>query len=837
MDPTVELAIDGFPLDSNDPDIRFHRELSTWLELDKARTLPAALMVAVPAPEERWDWLRASLKRFQWVRNHAELLAGGRQFDRRLAELIARLVNRMNFVDAGSIARVHEAELTALASQAAALEQCGCERIFRADTGRLLMDLAKGGLEPSTRTILHSMLRELAPQREWGNRMHELAWHLFLDDDDPDDGDPCWSAAVRRELKPLKPVRRKPWVALLKLAPTTRPPDARWEEKVKKALDRIGREEWEGRVASWCAKLQGAEPLALERPGQALLRLMIEMSGAAESPALASSLVALVDVRWDSPRSEGFWADVALRLALRLYPHPETHAAIRKLAERPECSGLPEIKQIIDEISAAGRAPKSDETGVDGFPLALDPSLTAFQSRIDRLLGNPAGSPPAGSPDDSLRHLLPQASASNKEQLLRALQQRIDWLTANTPALDMRRPSVEWAKFSNWNNLLKSLRSALLRAGAGTDRGELLKLLREGNHAAFDRAAEHTKQHGYQAEIVEAVRQYHDTLHGSVSDQTRRQHVGWWLWLDDVTPIKSEDCWSGIVRADLRGFTGARKKAWMGLIGNMTFAIGSKIPAKWTKAAETALAAVGPEDFANQMRRWLAPMAPAAGDKPLRLTTPGRDVLRILVWTCALCPPDPQLDEALAWIGKATWKNKESRDRMMKISEPLSNILSARSPERAWEALDGLAASKIIAPEMPEFAQYVELSQHLGKQSRAAQAKPAPPARDPQASMQKAMATALRSIPGDRIEIHPDHIFVRGERDHYRIGMDGVVTRRSGRQVRVNIDALPPYLTQLIQPAVDAQDLAQGMFQPNRMRLMSLATILAHDAQWESAIE
>jgi hypothetical protein len=116
--------------------------------------------------------------------------------------------------------------------------------------------------------------------------------------------------------------------------------------------------------------------------------------------------------------------------------------------------------------------------------------------------------------------------------------------------------------------------------------------------------------------------------------------------------------------------------------------------------------------------------------------------------------------------------------------------------------------------------------------------KPVPKPYDAQAAMDKVLSQMLKSQPlGDRIEIHPDHIFVRGERDHYRIGMDGVVTRRSGRHVRVNFDALPPYLTQLIQPAIDAQDLAQGMFQPNRMRLFSLATILAQDAQWESAIE
>ena len=104
--------------------------------------------------------------------------------------------------------------------------------------------------------------------------------------------------------------------------------------------------------------------------------------------------------------------------------------------------------------------------------------------------------------------------------------------------------------------------------------------------------------------------------------------------------------------------------------------------------------------------------------------------------------------------------------------------------------------------------------------------------------MQKAMSQMLKQMPmGDRIEIHPDHISVRGERDHYRIGMDGVITRRSGRHVRINMAALPPYITQLVQPSIDALDLQQGMFQPNQMRLFSLATILANDAQWESAIE
>jgi hypothetical protein len=333
---------------------------------------------------------------------------------------------------------------------------------------------------------------------------------------------------------------------------------------------------------------------------------------------------------------------------------------------------------------------------------------------------------------------------------------------------------------------------------------ELNELLRKGQHAGFEQATAYTEEHGYQADIVEAVRKYHATLHGSVTDQARRQHVGWWLWLEDATPIEADECWSSVVRTDLRGFTGARKKAWRELIGNMTFAVVTKPPAKWTKVAEAAMAAVGHEDFANQMRRWLAPMAE---DKPLRLTTPGRDVLRTLIWDSALCPPDPQLDEALAWIGKAKWKNKESRDRMLKISGPLTEVLSQRNPDLAL-SLDPPAVKP--TPKAPDFA----------------------------AVMNKAMSVALKSMDvGGRIEIHTDHISVRGERDQYRIAMDGVITRRSGRHVRVNMDLLPPYLSRLMQPAIDAIDLQQGMFQPNPMRLFSLATILAHDAQWETAIE
>ena len=618
MDPAVELAIDGFPLDPNDPDIHYHRELSNWMKLDQTPRVPVA--VQFDASSERSHWLGPAVRRFAWVRKHAALISGDRKLDFRLAHLISHLVNRLYKPESEAI---DEATFAELALQTPAIDASGGgSSMLRADTARLLLALAKTGIGPATRLSLQRMLRDLAPEDRFAG-MHELAWHLFLTAEISEGGEPSSIAQVHRDLRKLKPARRKLWISLLKLAPIRKAKDAKWDQKLREALERIGREDWESRITSWSALLEQPESI-LQREEQILLSLILEIRRVANSPK-----------------------------------QPAPH--------------------LVND-------------------------------------------------------------------------------------------------------------------------GQILQLLRECKHAGFEEAVGYAKQYGYQLEMVEAVRAYHETLHGSVTDQARRQHVGWWLWLEDVAPINAAECWSSIIRADLRTFTGDRKRAWLELIGNMTFAVGAKPPAKWVKAAESALAKIDPQDFRDQIRRW---MEPFKSDQPMRLSTPGRDALRCLIWDCSLCEPDPALNQALSWISGAQWKNKESRDRLSKIEGPLNEILSGSHPESVMK---------------------IE--------------RPAPKAADPQAAMNKVMGQMLKSMPmGDRIEIHSDHILVRGERDLYRIGMDGVVTRRGGVKARVNLDAMPPYITQMLQPAIDAMDLARGMFQPNQMRLFSLAYILANDAQWENAIE
>jgi hypothetical protein len=129
MDPTVELAVDGFPLDPADHDIRFHRELSTWLELEKSNRVPVALQF--DPPSERPRWLRPAVRRFAWVRAHSELIAGDRKLDARIAHLISHLVNRIYKPESGVI---EEATFAELALQASAIEESGAGSMFRADT-------------------------------------------------------------------------------------------------------------------------------------------------------------------------------------------------------------------------------------------------------------------------------------------------------------------------------------------------------------------------------------------------------------------------------------------------------------------------------------------------------------------------------------------------------------------------------------------------------------------------------------------------------------------------------------------------------------------------------
>src|SRR4026207_1488929 len=117
---SVELAIDGFPLDPGDQDFRFHRELSTWLELRTSPGVPVALRFD-PAVNCT-HWLRPALRRFAWVRAHRDLIPCCRRLYFRLAHLVSPLLNRIQGPEPSDL---DDAAFAELALQAAALDEAG----------------------------------------------------------------------------------------------------------------------------------------------------------------------------------------------------------------------------------------------------------------------------------------------------------------------------------------------------------------------------------------------------------------------------------------------------------------------------------------------------------------------------------------------------------------------------------------------------------------------------------------------------------------------------------------------------------------------------------------
>src|SRR5262249_35203498 len=155
----------------------------------------------------------------------------------------------------------------------------------------------------------------------------------------------------------------------------------------------------------------------------------------------------------------------------------------------------------------------------------------------------------------------------------------------------------------------------------------------------------YVEEHGWNAELLAAFRPWIKTQHGSNSAMDLRRKAGWFVWFEDVEPIKPNQCWSDIVRASLRAMPRTERNLWMPLLTNVSFAIVHNPPAKWMKPAKAAFDKLGPGSFRIRFREWFEPFR--AGE-PLKLTVPGRDMLRLLIW-CAMVAKDPAVDEALGW--------------------------------------------------------------------------------------------------------------------------------------------------------------------------------------------
>jgi hypothetical protein len=218
----------------------------------------------------------------------------------------------------------------------------------------------------------------------------------------------------------------------------------------------------------------------------------------------------------------------------------------------------------------------------------------------------------------------------------------------------------------------------------------LLRALRSvpGELHTIELCRRHVVEHGWDSELVEAMREWVKALETSATVNLDRARVEWFLWFEDVCPIQVEECWSYRVKQDVRQMKPKQRAAWIKLLDNPSFTVTAKPPQRWLKSARAAFPGVGAEEFQRRFVEWFEPFGEGA---PLRLTVCGRNMLRGLMWL-ALVAEDPAVDEALCRFGGAKWKTKEHLRRAAQAEMAFAHVLAERAPEGAVKMLEAMLA-------------------------------------------------------------------------------------------------------------------------------------------------
>ena len=273
--------------------------------------------------------------------------------------------------------------------------------------------------------------------------------------------------------------------------------------------------------------------------------------------------------------------------------------------------------------------------GPDGFLLSPDDPLHTAHVRLnDYLLAEEQRNPALMPFDAGIWRKLPKRQLVDQ---IRAVLERFAWLDGHDAELE--------------NAHLARLRLAtLLRVLYGkkipcteTDLCMLLDLTtrllgRIAPYGPVERVMEYLKTNDLTPELCRTLRSFQANLReemsiSQASMQSLRQQLHMLLWLDEWEQLDPTRCWSECVRRDFRTMTGDRRVNWRALLKHLRGNAPVRMPAGWARQAELRLAAVGVENFKEQMRTWFAPFR---SGEPLRLSVAGSHVLKGLIWFSAV---------------------------------------------------------------------------------------------------------------------------------------------------------------------------------------------------------
>jgi hypothetical protein len=743
--------VDAFPTIPADPDYQMQLQIAAELQNAQAvqaefeRSYPkdpssrvatlatrlghyptgASLYPALTAAADRQAWVMPLLRRLAWHHLQGE---SGAAWQSTLADMLRIALERLR--------RVSEAEFVALADE---LERR--PHGYRQALGIFARELEKDGpLSPSVADAL-ARLRRLADRTHEVGLAESIAWPFFRSPIAADDPDPCWSARVRRDLGSLAPQLRADWhEALITGLSQYRDYSGAPGKSCAAALKRLGNVEMEARLRRWIGMLSEGPRLALTLTGAMIFDKVVELCHLLGGPVSDQLLYDIARAPW-TEAPEYRWIHTYL-WALGSRSQDRAFACLEALMMNPVTAVAYVQRQYEGLLAVFGaREIPNSSVGVDGFPLNSDPALVPQQTRIDQLLRMAASAAAGGRYVDSrVAAMVERYRAMKEEDLPPAVRATmktwVDQMTRKLPWFPVA-PEVKAAYQAMQEAILKEFGAdpdSLYRAvaarsewiaahkqeyakdtlelweqwlyGLGCGEGlvprsfakvdqlsleELVRALKAGGVGlrVSELCGKYVAEHGWHPDLVEAFRQWIPSIGVAASDRIYRARAEWFLWFENVAPIDLEACWSHRVKRDLREMPPDQYANWRALLDNSAFTVTAKPPAKWLKAAEKAFPKVGVAAFRRRFVKWFEPFAKG---ETLRMTVPGRNILRVLMWY-ALVSKDSAVDEALLGFANARWKTKEVARCAAQAEMAFSYVLSQRMPEAALPLLEAFVES------------------------------------------------------------------------------------------------------------------------------------------------
>ena len=300
--------------------------------------------------------------------------------------------------------------------------------------------------------------------------------------------------------------------------------------------------------------------------------------------------------------------------------------------------------------------------GPDGFLLSPDDPLHAAQLRLSDYLFAEEQRDPAAPVDVAIWRKLPKRLIPDQ---VAALLQRLAWLDQH----DAELQNAHLARM----RLIRLLR-VLYKFKAPCTEADLCRLLdltvpllsRIAPEGPVEWTIEYVKGKDLTLALCASLRHFQSSLRedmssGQAAMQSLRQQLHMLLWLDEWEPLDPARCWSECVRRDFRTFSAERQVKWRSLLKHLRGNAPVKMPAGWARDAAPLLAAVGIEDFREQIHIWFAPFR---SGQPLPLSVPGSYVIKGLIWFCAVAQ-DEDLKQCCLWLLDAKWKQKRNTEKVM----------------------------------------------------------------------------------------------------------------------------------------------------------------------------